>query len=91
MISSLDAEKYRLAEAAQRLGTHVSTLFRWSSKGIGGAKLRITRVGGRSYVLREDLERFIAARSDPAPASEPERDVHRRAIDAGQALGRLGL
>lgn len=90
--SVLDAEKYRITEAARRLNTHVSTIHRWAQRGIGGVKLRITRVGGRSFVLKDDLEDFIRRRSDPPPATEIEAaPLAHRAEEAGRRLSAIGL
>lgn len=47
---------------AKDFGVHVSTIFRWGSpKGVRGHRLRLTRIGGRTYVLQSDLETFLNA------------------------------
>ena len=89
MPALLDAPKTPVSAAARRFGVHVSTLHRWAAKGVGGVRLPITRIGGRSYVLDEDLERFIARRSDPRPVDEAA--ASRRADEAGRALDAIGL
>lgn len=40
---------------------HISTLTRWCRQGIGGVRLESVKVGGRRYVRREDVRRFLAA------------------------------
>lgn len=91
--SVLDEPKYTIAEAARRVGprTSAATIFRWAQRGVGGVKLRITRIGGRSYVLHKDLEAFISRRSDPPSEAERRDHVADRAAAAGRQLDKLGL
>ena len=63
--SLVDADKLPIADAARVVGRHPATLYSWRKNGIRGVKLPVVRVGGRTYVLRDDLERFVAALSDP--------------------------
>lgn len=90
MSSLLDAPRLTLAEAARKVHCHVSTLHRWRLKGVGGVKLKVTRIGGRSYVLRDDLESFIAERSDPPSPGPPALAMPVRAAAATRALEALG-
>jgi hypothetical protein len=39
--------------------THPSTLFRWASMGLRGAKLEIVQVGGTKCTSRQALARFF--------------------------------
>lgn len=63
---SLASEHIRtLAEAARKRPagrnnrpTHVSTVYRWISKGVRGVKLEAIRIGGRLYTSDEALQRF---------------------------------
>ena len=89
--SLIDAPRLSFTQAAHRLGCHVATLHRWSQHGVGGVKLRATRIGGRSYVTLTDLDRFIAARSDPAPTADIAADRQARADAAGRQLDAMGL
>jgi hypothetical protein len=38
---------------------HPSTVARWALYGISGIKLRSTKLAGRRYVRRADLQRFL--------------------------------
>lgn len=82
----LDArELFSLAQAAKLLPgrPHISTLHRWRLKGVKGVKLDTVVVGGRRFVTREALERFVqattaAANGFPLPTRTPrqrERDI----------------
>lgn len=56
-----DAEFLTLREAAKLLPgrPHISTIIRWSKRGCSGRVLRVTKVGGRNYVTRQELLRFV--------------------------------
>ncbi len=66
---------------------HISTIFRWQSRGVSGVKLQTVRIGGRRYVSREALQRFAtestsAARTEQAKSELPA--TRRRNIDAAE-------
>jgi len=50
-------------EISKVLGIDVSmaTIGRWFSRGVNGVRLKATKIGGRIYVLPEDLEAFLLA------------------------------
>ncbi len=52
---------FSLSQAASRLPgrPHVSTLHRWTTKGVRGVKLETTRVGSRVFVTQEAIQRFL--------------------------------
>lgn len=53
--------RYSLSEVARLCeGVHVSTVWRWILQGVGGVKLRSTKVGGRRFVDAQDLSDFHA-------------------------------
>lgn len=60
-----------LAQAARTFPVRPSpsTLWRWRSRGIGGVRLETVMVGGRRYVSREALERFVG---ELTAAREPQ-------------------
>ena len=79
MIDPLREQLLDLREAAEWLprkhGTkpvHVSTLYRWSSKGSKGVRLETVRVGGRTCTSLEALSRFIQESSGERDASRKE-------------------
>lgn len=62
------AEAARLVRPEKPI--HVASFFRWAQHGCRGVKLATTKLGGRTYVRRSQLESFIAALSgSPEPAS----------------------
>ena len=78
-----------LREAADRLPgrPHVSTLHRWRTRGVRGARLITERVGGRRVVAASELARFIAAvtaaaEGEPEPVRTPRQ--RQRAIEAAE-------
>jgi excisionase family DNA binding protein len=48
---------YPIAEAAELLGVHRTTLYTRHHDGL----IRIVRIGGRAYVAADEIERYIAA------------------------------
>ena len=65
-IDILSDDVLRLSEAAKILPrgrsgkkVHVSTLWRWSSRGIRGVKLETVRMGGLIYTSRKALQGFF--------------------------------
>ena len=81
----------------QRCGrrVHVSTLYRWCSRGLGGVQLECLRVGGRLYTSQEALQRFAdrltAAQSPGGRPGEPTRDTQRRVRRANAELDEAGF
>jgi hypothetical protein len=72
-IAPLDADLLTLRDAAKLLPPRrggsriaISTLWRWASRGCGGVRLEIIRVGGVAYTTREAIAEFVAKRSIPA-------------------------
>jgi excisionase family DNA binding protein len=46
---------------ARRLGTHVSTVWRWCESGVRGKRLATVTVGRRTYIREDDLAAFLEA------------------------------
>ena len=64
---------------------HVSSIYRWSTKGVGGVVLETIKVGGRRMTSLEALERFIQAQNldTEQPAERPgDRQRQLDAVDA---------
>jgi excisionase family DNA binding protein len=59
---------YPVAEAAQLLGIHRVTLYQRAGEGL----ITILRIGGRSYVAADEIERYIR---DAQPAQVTTRQV----------------
>jgi len=58
---ALDPKSPRLPvkTVAKRLGVSFQTLYRWAQRGIRGHRLPLFRVGGRSFVLENELDEFL--------------------------------
>jgi hypothetical protein len=85
-------------EIAQSCGVHVATVWRWSQRGVklrggcGRARLRMTRVGGRTFIQRDDLEDFFARINGEAPTDPPEQPktrTRRRQAEIDRAKSEL--
>lgn len=62
---------------------HISAVYRWCQRGIGGVILESIRIGGTTYTSTEALARFAAARTPgtPPPAAPTAPRARQRAID----------
>jgi hypothetical protein len=68
-------------------GVHVSTLWRWSFRGVRGIRLETVLIGGIRYTSREALERFVAsttAAADGTTAATRTPKQRQRAIEAAE-------
>jgi hypothetical protein len=79
-----------LTEAAKSLPgrPHVSTLYRWMTRGVRGAKLETWLIGGSRYTSQEAIDRFIRASNSSAPAELPPAHLstaRQRAIETAEA------
>jgi MerR family transcriptional regulator, light-induced transcriptional regulator len=71
-------ESITLNEAAERLGVHYMTAYRYVRTG----RLAAVKVGGEWRVAAADLEAFVSAASAPAPSGRtPRVDYHQRLED----------
>ena len=87
MSSVFPSERASLNQVASELKVHVATVWRWAMKGVRGQRLRTVMVGGRRYVERCELERFL----NEGRPQQDSPDRHRRADDAGRMLDSLGV
>lgn len=87
MPSILQSEKYSATKVSKITDTHVSTVWRWILHGVDGRKLRSVKIGGRRYVLAEDLEAFLAdgTDTDETDASRPSREAQQAATELERA------
>lgn len=92
MVTLVDAPKRTLTKAARRLDLHPQTLRRWARHGVNGRKLPTVTIGGRLYVLDEDLEAFLAAGRDDDTRREDadERFEQQAAVEQQALAARLG-
>jgi hypothetical protein len=56
--------------------THISTVYRWISRGIGGIRLDAIRLGGRLLTSREALQRFAEQLTTGRSGSPEQRTSH---------------
>jgi hypothetical protein len=78
---------------------NISTIWRWSMRGVRGVKLETVRIGGGTYASREAIQRFVERLSQPQGAGEasppagPRTAAQRRRDDAraGKELDAHGV
>ena len=76
--ANLPTERLSLNEVAKQLNVHISTVFRWSFRGVRGRRLKSFLVGGRRYVDADDLAQFLR------PHRESRQDVDSRRSEHAQ-------
>jgi hypothetical protein len=86
-------ERFRFAELARALDKDVSTVWRWTQRGIKGHVLPSYRLGGQRYIDRRDFLTFLdlinGVGEGAPPLTAPPR---RRQIDRVDAtLDEAGL
>src|SRR5688572_13769847 len=86
MKSDLDAERVTLGQVAKMARVHITTAWRWTLTGVGKRKLRSIRIGGRRWVLRQDLDAFLAEKASSAEVQPPKQDA-----DIDEQLRKAGL
>ena len=98
MTVGLDEQLISLKQAASRLPgrPHISTLHRWRSRGSGGVKLGVVKIGGRVFTSVEELERFIQARTaasshDRSPERQTSKQRQKQIEAAEHQLARAGI
>jgi hypothetical protein len=69
----------RIAYQNKGRRVHVSTVWRWITRGLRGVKLETVKIGGTTCTSEEALRRFFAAlsagRQQPATRSNAERQA----------------
>ena len=68
---------------------HLSTLYRWSSRGLRGIRLETIQVGGTACTSREALQRFFDQLTQPGtnmPRQQPARSRARHIREAEEKL-----
>lgn len=85
-----------LAEAARLIPgrPHLSTFYRWRTRGVNGIKLETVRIGGRRMISRSALVQFITAVTAAVDQHDPKMmlSAHRQnmIIHAEKELDRRG-
>ena len=86
-MSILSFNRLTLRQVANRCGVHKTTVTRWAANGVRGRKLRTVLIGGRRFVLEDDLERFLSTEEDSGNLA----DRHDRVEAAGRLLDGMGI
>lgn len=86
---SNEEKVFSLAKATKRVANHphLSTLWRWATKGCRGIRLKTTLIGGQRYTTDEYLEQFFAAinaKSDGEPIPLRSSTARERAIQEAE-------
>lgn len=86
MSVNLKADRLSFGQAAAEVNVHVATIWRWALHGVKGRKLRSFLLGGRRFILRNDLDAFLACDSDVGDINtlQPASSAHA----AGEELDR---
>ncbi len=63
VISLTEARNF-LPEVGGQKRPHVSTVWRWSLRGVGGVKLETVKIGSRIVTSKQAATRFIAATTE---------------------------
>jgi len=71
---------------------HISTVYRWISRGVGGVRLEAVKLGRTLVTSREALQRFAdRLTEDAGDGVEDSRAQRERSKQVGRELDRLGL
>ena len=89
-------DQITMAKAAQVMGVHVGTGWRYATKGVrGGIKLQTWIIGGKRVTTEAAVEDFLqrlnADSSQASGVGTADDDAGRRGRDAGRALESMGL
>ena len=82
MSVTLNEDLISLSQAARELPgrPHLSTIWRWTTRGVRGVVLETLVVAGRRFTSHEALQRFVAATTAAATRAAPAVSVSGRRI-----------
>jgi hypothetical protein len=88
-----DKARFSQTELARAINKHVSTVVRWTLRGVRGHILKSYLLGGQRYIDRQDYLDFIqglnVASTGPSPVSVPDREE--QISCANEELDRAGI
>lgn len=63
---------------------HVATVWRWIQKGVGGRRLKATKLAGRTFIHVDDLQEFLFDEVQPEVTTARAAELRRvsRELDA---------
>lgn len=72
------AERLTFSAAAQKIGVHVATLWRWATAGCRGVRLQSWSIGARRFTTATAIDQFMidttaAATGEPLPVRTPRQ------------------
>jgi hypothetical protein len=86
MKNLLEEQRLTLTELARKERVNVSTVWRWTLRGVRGIKLESFSVGARRFTTAEAFIRFVDATTAAAKGGiAPARTRHQRAADISRA------
>ena len=98
---TLDEDLLTLRQAAQLIPSRsgrpidVSSIWRWTLRGIKGKRLESVSLGGQKYTSRQALARFVSAINPSMEATAPAARTHAQrasgSVRAGEQLTRAGI
>ncbi len=66
-------KRLSMRAVAREADVHITTVWRWTLKGVRGKRLPSFLVGGRRYVLRSELARFMHSGEPCEPSGDAAR------------------
>lgn len=78
MSEILAEHRLSLSALARREGVSVSTVWRWTLRGVRGVKLESFAVGGRRYTTAEAFARFVDSTTAAASGEQPQSRTNRQ-------------
>ena len=73
MTQLFDQDPMPINPLARKLNKDVGTVYRWGSPhGVRGRRLRLPRIGGRTYVYLADWKAFLNGLNDPSLCPQGE-------------------
>jgi len=92
IIRLLSETRISLSALARREGVHVSTVWRWTLRGIRGHRLACFNVGAKKFTTLQSYERWLLLTNGDAVATGTSSRQRQREIDnAERRAAELGV
>lgn len=77
---------------AKAVDKNLATIYRWGSpRGVKGRRLRLTRIGGRTYVYHADWDAFMAALNNGSAGMRDVAQEHKPSSKIDAELDAAGI